>query len=41
MAAGPVERYQAALPWLSEAATMVDTTALPPQEVVERIAGGL
>ena len=36
-----VERYQAALPWLSEAGTVVDTTALPPQKVVERIAGGL
>jgi hypothetical protein len=36
-----VERYQAALPWLRESGTVVDTTALRPEEVVDRIAGML
>jgi hypothetical protein len=36
-----VERYQAALPWLRELGTVVDTTALRPEEVVDRIVSEL
>jgi hypothetical protein len=36
-----VARYEAALPWLSASGTVVDTTKLRPEEVVERIANGL
>ena len=34
-----VERYDAARPWLSEKATVIDTTAKTPAEVVALIAG--
>jgi hypothetical protein len=36
-----VTRYEAARPWLSANGTVVDTTALRPEEVAARIAGGV
>jgi hypothetical protein len=38
---GHVERYERALAWLREAGTVVDTTRLEPDGVVEEILGGI
>ncbi|MEC3978886.1 AAA family ATPase [Amycolatopsis sp. H20-H5] len=36
-----IARYQEALPWLRDAATIIDTSGLPPQKVAQDVANQL